>query len=118
MTFATFQSNRNKSGRIAMLVGCLLAGSLGVARAATPSEAVPTVVVSYGDLDISTPDGARALYKRISVAAHKVCPFDDAVQPLRVAMNNSCRAAAVERAVGAVNSPQLAAVQTEHAKRG
>ena len=62
MTFATFQSNRNKTGRIAMLVGCLLAGSLGVAQAATPSEDVPTVVVSYADLDVSTPDGrTRAL---------------------------------------------------------
>jgi UrcA family protein len=118
MNFATCHSNRNKTGRIAMLVGCLLAGSLGVAQAATPSEDVPTVVVSYADLDVSTPEGARALYQRISVAAHKVCPFKDSVQPLRVAMNNACRAAAIERAVSSVNSTQLAAVRTEHVKRG
>jgi UrcA family protein len=77
MTSPTLQSNRNKTGRIAMLVGCLLAGSLGVAQAATPADDVPTVVVSYGDLDLSTTDGANVLYKRISVAAHKVCPFEE-----------------------------------------
>jgi len=118
MTSATFVSNRNKTPRIAMLVGCLLAGALGVAQAATPSADIPRVVVSYADLDVSTTDGARELYKRISVAAHKVCPFEDAIEPSRIAMNNSCRAAAVERAVDSVNSTQLAAVWTERAKRG
>jgi UrcA family protein len=118
MTFATLQSNRNKTGRIAMLVGCLLAGSLGVAQAATPAADVPTVVVSYNDLDLSSTDGAQTLYKRISAAAHKVCPFEDTVQPLRVALNNACREAAIERAVTSVNNAQLATVWTERAKRG
>ena len=46
MTFLTFRSNRTQSAGIAMLVGCLLAGSLGVAQAVTPANDVPTVVVS------------------------------------------------------------------------
>jgi UrcA family protein len=118
MTFVTFQSARNKTGRIAMLVGCLLAGSLGVAQAAAPAADVPTVVVSYSDLDLSTTDGANALYKRISAAAHKVCPFEDAIQPLQVAANKSCRSAAIARAVSTVNNAKLAAVWTEHVNRG
>jgi UrcA family protein len=118
MTFVTFPSTRNKTARIAMLVGCLLAGSLGVAQAATPADDAPKVVVSYDDLDLSTTDGATALYKRISVAAHKVCPFEDSVHPLQVAVNNSCRSAAIARAVGAVNNAKLAAVWTKHVNRG
>jgi UrcA family protein len=118
MTFATIESNRNNTGRIAMLVGCLLAGSFGVAQAAAPTDEVPTAVVSYGDLDLSTSDGARTLYKRISVAAQQICPFQDAVEPSRMAKNHACREAAIERAVNAVNSAQLAAVRTERVKRG
>jgi UrcA family protein len=117
MTSATFESNRNRTGRIAMLVGCLLAGSLGVAQAAPDSEP-PSVVVSYSDLDLSTTEGARTLYARISRAAQEICPFQDAVGPSRVAKNRACREAAIERAVSAVNSTQLAAVRTEHVKRG
>jgi UrcA family protein len=118
MTSATFESNRNRTGRIAMLVGCLLAGSLGVAQAATPADEVPKVVVSYSDLDLSTTEGARTLYTRISRAAQQVCPFQDAFEPARVVKNHACREAAIERAVSAVNSTQLAAVRTEHVKRG
>ena len=118
MTFVTFQSTHNKTARIAMLLGCLLAGSFGVAQAAAPADEVPRVVVSFGDLDLSTTDGANALYKRISAAAHKVCPFEDSVHPLQVAQNNSCRSAAIARAVGSVNNAKLAAVWTAHANRG
>jgi UrcA family protein len=118
MTRAPFESNRNKTGRIAMLVGCLLAGSLGVAQAATPADEVPKVVVSYSDLDLSTPEGARVLYQRISVAARQVCPFQDAVEPSRMAKYHACREAAIERAVNSVNNAQLAAVRTERVKRG
>jgi UrcA family protein len=118
MNCATFESNRNKTGRIAMLVGCLLAGSLGVAQAATPADEVPKVVVSYGDLDLSTTEGARTLYKRISFAAQQVCPYQDDKALSRVAINHACREAAIERAVNSVNSAKLAAVRSERVKRG
>jgi UrcA family protein len=118
MTFAPFESNRNKTGRVAMLVGCLLAGSLGVTQAATPAGEVPKIVVSYSDLDLSTTAGARTLYRRISFAAQQVCPFQDEVELSRRAKNHACREEAIERAVRSVNSAQLAAVRTEHVKRG
>jgi UrcA family protein len=118
MTSATFESNRNRTGRIAVLVGCLLAGSLGVAQAVTPIGEPAAVVVSYSDLDLSTTAGAQTLYTRISRAAREVCPFEDAIDAPRVAKNHACREAAIARAVSAVNSTQLAAVRTEHVKRG
>jgi UrcA family protein len=100
------------------LVGCLLAGSLGVAQAATAADEAPSVVVSYGDLDLSTADGARTLYKRISMAARDICPSADNIDLARLAKSKACREAAIERAVNAVNSTQLAALQAEHVKRG
>ena len=103
--------------RTAMLVGCLLVGSLGVAQAA-PSDEVRSIVVQYGDLDLSTAVGARALYSRISAAARLACPYPDTKELALYVKNTACREAAIEHAVNAVNSPQLAALQAEHAKRG
>jgi UrcA family protein len=118
MNFATAKSNGVVIGRIAVLVGCLLAGSVGAAQAATSEDAVPTVVVRYGDLDLSTTDGARVLYQRISVAARQVCPVQITRVLALVGKNRACREAAIERAVNAVNNPQLAALRSEHVKRG
>jgi UrcA family protein len=118
MKFVTVKSNRVVIGRIAVLVGCLLAGSVGAAQAATSTDAVPTVVVRYGDLDLSSTEGARVLYQRISVAARQVCPFEYSKSVSQVGKNRACREAAIERAVNAVNNPQLVAMRSEHVKRG
>ena len=118
MNFASVKSNRVVVGRIAVLVGCLLAGTVGAAQAATSEDAVPTVVVRYGDLDLSTTEGARVLYQRISVAAHQVCSFENSRAVSQIGKNRACREAAIERAVNAVNNPQLVAMRSEHVKRG
>ena len=118
MNFATVKSNRVVVGRIAVLVGCLLAGTVGAAQAATSADAVPTIVVRYGDLDLSTTDGARVLYQRISVAARQVCPYEVTKVLSQIGKNRACREAAIERAVSAVNNPQLVAMRSEHVKRG
>ena len=123
MNFATVKPNLTRTGRTAIWVGCLLVGSVAVAQADTShnvtlSDQVPSVVVSYSDLNLATTTGARALYKRISTAAHEVCPFEDSRMPSQMAYNHECRAAAVARAVRDINSPQLAALQAERAKRG
>ena len=85
MNFATVTSNMTRRARTALLVGCSLAGTLGVAQAATASDsvalsdAVPTAaVVNYGDLNLATAAGARTLYQRLATAAQEVCPIQDA----------------------------------------
>jgi UrcA family protein len=118
MNFATFTSNTAPLGRIAVLVGCLFAGAAGAAQAAVPADTAPSVVVRYGDLDLSTTEGVRALYQRISVAAREVCPYEDSKQLSLVALNHNCREAAIERAVASVHNTQLAALRSEHSKRG
>jgi UrcA family protein len=115
MTAATFKtvSNRVNSRRLTVLAGCLLAGTLSVAQAASPEATdagVPTLVVSYGDLNLSTTEGNATLLQRITTAARRVCPLEDSRNLARAAYSNSCRAEAVARAVHDINSPQLAAL--------
>jgi UrcA family protein len=104
--------------KTAVLAACILSGSFAVAHAATPADELPTVVVSYGDLDLGSANGVHTLYSRIAAAASRVCPYQDAMDPERVALFKSCRDAAIGRAVSEIKSPQLAAVRAEHARRG
>ena len=118
MNAATVNSNRSTMGRVAVLAACLLAGSLGVAQAATPVTDVPQIAVSYSDLDLTSSEGTRELYKRIASAAREVCPYPNARALAEVAVNHSCREMAIAKAVRQVNSPALVALRAEHVKRG
>ena len=120
MTAATVNSSRSTMGRIAVLAACLLAGSLGVAQAAAaaPVAEFPQIAVSYSDLDLSTSEGNRELYKRIASAAREVCPYPNARSLDELAVNHSCRETAIAQAVRAINSPALVALRAEHVKRG
>lgn len=118
MIAATVNSNRSTLGRVTVLAACLLAGSLGVAQAATPGAGVPQVAVSYGDLNVASDVGVRELYKRIALAAAQVCPYPHSRDLAQVAVNYRCRDAAIARAVHEVNSPRLAALRADRAKRG
>ena len=124
MNFATVHPNFTRLARTAMLVGCSLVGTLGVAQAAAPSDAivmsdaVPSVVVRYGDLNLATEAGARTLYRRLSFAAQEVCPVQDSRSLALWSENRTCRADAIARAVHEVNSTQLAALHAEHSNRG
>lgn len=104
--------------RLAVLAAGVLVGPLGVAHAAAPAQEAPTLVVSYGDLNLASADGARALYHRIAAAARQVCPFPDSRNLQQVSAAEGCRAAAIERAVRDINNPQLVAFQAEHVNRG
>jgi len=81
------------------------------AWSATPG--VRSVTVSFRDLDLSTPDGARALYRRLQAAAKQVCGGDtgrDLIEHTN--WRGVCYRTAIANAVGKVNSPQLTAVHT------
>jgi UrcA family protein len=105
-------------GRLAVLAAGVLVVPLGLAHAATPAQAAAATVVSYGDLNLASADGTRALYHRIAAAARQVCPLPDSRDLQQVSSAEACRAAAIERAVRDVNNQQLAAFQAEHVKRG
>jgi UrcA family protein len=116
MALQTSNFMRITLGRVAVLAAAVLAGPLGVAHAAAPQQELPTAVVSYGDLNLSSTDGTYALYHRIAAAARQVCPFPDPRNLQQVDSVEACRKAAIARAVRDVNNHQLASVQAERAR--
>jgi UrcA family protein len=93
-----------------LLSACVASALAANFASAADATSTASVVVRYSDLNAATPSGAAKLYRRISSAAHKVCP--DAKTPsLADKMATwSCRREAVNRAVEAVNSPEVASV--------
>jgi UrcA family protein len=78
--------------------------------AANAGDALPSLTVRYGDLNLSSPQGASTLYKRILIAARTVCPSDDSDRELRpISSRPSCTDEAVARAVRQVNNSSLSA---------
>jgi UrcA family protein len=69
----------------------------------------PSITVSFRDLDLSSIEGATALYHRIQAAAKQVCgrPGPDLLEQ---GLWRSCYRNATADAVGKVNSPLLTAV--------
>jgi UrcA family protein len=103
--------------KLALLtLGSLTAAlSFGAVNAATPDNP-PSVVVKYGDLDLSTANGVNEVYRRIVRAARQVCPemsFQDLSLQGKIA---ACRDQAVARAIRQIDNPQLAAVYAAHSK--
>ena len=81
-------------------------GGSGMAQAAEPDTPVAHKVVGFKDLNLNTPEGAAALYRRIKIAAHDVCANPDRYDLSEFKLR-PCIDDAVSRAVAQVNSPML-----------
>ena len=105
MTALTRQPRR----LIAAAIGITMISSFStLCNSGTPD--VPKTMVRYADLDISTTQGATALYNRIRFAAEGVCSgyfHDDLVAKSGWKL---CMKEAIEGAVTKVNQPALSAV--------
>jgi UrcA family protein len=93
----------------AAVLGTLAAAFAGVSSAADNSE-VRSETVHYADLNLSTPQGATALYRRIKWAARDVCGWID--DDLLVMQVNAqpCVDKAIADAVARVGRPELTAI--------
>lgn len=110
---------RTLAGRTALSL--FAAGSLALMAGqavAADQDTVPTARVRYGDLNLATDAGARALYQRIQAAARTVCPIVDLRDLARLVEAQACRREAIERAVNAVGSPKLASAHRAATRRG
>ncbi|HEY1726399.1 MAG TPA: UrcA family protein [Steroidobacteraceae bacterium] len=92
----------------AAAIGALAAGFSSLAAAADAS-AEPHVIVKYGDLNVSSPRGAAALYSRIRWAAETVCPRFERYELASRQRMDACVHKAITDAVIAVNQPALVA---------
>jgi UrcA family protein len=98
-------------------IGLALCSSLAMAGPAAP---VATRVVSYSELNLSSPQGVATLYRRISRAADEVCgPAEQTGSHVPPRAYRECVARAVNEAIQAVNRPELSAyhAQKQHLPR-
>ena len=113
-------SHRRHPVRTALLLGALAGMSLA-AQAGEPSSAWSagkSVAVSYADLDLADPAGARVLYARLRSAAREACDYDRSVRDLqRLAAHKDCYDRALNKAVHGVDSERLHALHAASARR-
>ena len=98
--------------------GSALAGPTSVRVQGAPpgSYQLLAVNVPYGDLDVSTGSGAKALLDRIDVAAQTVCGAKQGKRPAFTPIDafDTCTARAVQNAVQTVEAPELTKVAAAH----
>ena len=98
---------------IATAIVSALASSFAVVCAAADEIETVSVVVQFGDLNVSNPQGAATLYERIAAAAHNVCgsyDSNDVFHHGSRARVNVCVRKAIADAVTRVGLPELFAV--------
>ncbi len=97
--------------RTAIAVALFGAASGFAAMPAVADESdAPQTTVKYGDLNISTTQGAAALYARIRSAAKAVCSQFDGPVLAAYAQRDACVNKAILGAVNKVNSAALTAL--------
>lgn len=107
-----------------ILTQCIAA--IGIIGLVTPALATPMTelekdqtklkeTVSYRDLNIANPEGAKLLYARIEHAADYVCGYD--LQSYGTGMDTNfqnCKIRAIAQAVGRIDKPELTAVMERY----
>jgi len=111
------RSSDRAPARIAGVAGSLLAIALCGSATVLAADAPPAVRVSYAGLDLTSEQGAKVLYERISAAADQVCPSADLRNLRAYYESRVCRKEAIARAIQEVGNPKLAAILTQHASR-
>jgi UrcA family protein len=98
------------SGFAAIVLGLSSASSFAttpIQAVASRDATVRSVKVSFGELDLTKPAGAEALYRRIKKAAFVVCGGYESPMPLSYTARSQCFKTAIDDAVAKVNSPLL-----------
>jgi UrcA family protein len=110
-TMTTATRSTHPRGLIAAAILTGLISSFGVVCNAADTGDAPQAIVKYADLDISTSQGAAALYNRIRSASEGVCsPLDHHADLGAKFRWNKCVKQAITGAVAKVNQPALSAV--------
>lgn len=95
--------------KIYTAISCLMstAALCSTLSATAEAEDVPSKIVKFNDLDITKPDGAKVLYRRIRAAARDVCERSSSTDPIMNMANKECIDTAVDKAVRKINAPML-----------
>ncbi|MGH9523321.1 MAG: UrcA family protein [Terriglobales bacterium] len=106
----TMTTAKHPSRLIAAVIFSALASSFAAVCGAANSPEAPSVIVKFGDLNISNPEGAAALYSRIRDAARGLCSPLDRGDLASKMDEDICVNQAIEDAVTRVDQPALSAV--------
>jgi UrcA family protein len=109
MNMNTITQNTVRAAAL-FLCGAVALCTLQVTARAS-DDALPSQRVSYADLDISKPAGAKVLYSRIKAAARHVCALNGYTDLLAMQAVNQCTDRAIDKAVADVGSPALSALR-------
>jgi UrcA family protein len=93
-----------------VLCGVIASSFAALPAAEAESFDAPQVKVAFGDLDVSRPEGAAVLYRRIKAAAETVCSPYWATGFAAQANIYGCVRTAIAKAVTAVDQPALSQI--------
>ena len=101
-------SRSNVRSVLAGALGATMLCTLPLAAAFSADQDPPNRTINYSDLNINSTAGARVLYRRIRTAAIQVCIFRDSWDLSIKHLREDCIKRAVDEAVRAVPSAELA----------
>lgn len=114
-----WNTNTARGLRAGLFTGILALAGAGAVSADPIYEQYPiqvrpsSVAVSFADLDLSTPEGALKLLRRIERAGETVCDYRHAPVSVRTMMvQRSCYRDAVNRAVSVVDAEEVDRMHT------
>lgn len=82
------------------------------------SDEPQSTTVKVSDIDLSNPSDVRRLYKRIRIAASRVCGYDQSrLDKRRVQNRRACIVTAIDNAVDSANTPVLTALHRGETER-
>jgi UrcA family protein len=93
-----------------LLIGGLAVALASAASASPADRDTPTVIIHYATASLATDSGVRTLYRRIEMAAERVCPHAPAYSQLPNEALIKCRHDTVAAAIAKINNQQLAAL--------
>jgi UrcA family protein len=100
---------------IAAALVSAVASTLSVLPAVADNVDAHQITVKYGDLNLSSPQGAATLYSRIQAAAKDGCWQLEGPGIQATLQYNGCVDEGIVDAVNQVNSPELSTVYSAHA---
>jgi UrcA family protein len=116
MTYERREAPNRRLVKRGSLFGVLLLCA-GTALADPVNSQESGVSVHYSEIDLTRPQGATRLYRRIKVAARVACDQYDSIEPARREVYRRCYLTAVDEAVRKVGADTLTEIhlsQTQH----
>jgi UrcA family protein len=100
-----------------LLIGGFAVAAAGAAVAA-PDNDIYSVVIRFPTASLTTESGVQSLYRRIEMAAEKVCVIEPAGSRLPSPAVIQCRKEAIAGAVEKIHNQRLAALHAASNKSG